>query len=75
MILESGMKGTNMQSPQISPAASGEVHKALERYMELVHTRETEGLLKSNTANTYLLHAENFVRWLHGDFDPGGRNR
>ena len=62
-------------TPQVSPAAIGEVLRALERYRELVGARESDGSLKANTAKTYVLHAERFVRWLHGDFDPGGRNR
>jgi hypothetical protein len=69
------LKGAGMQEPQISVTANGEVLQALDRYKQLIQTRESEGTLTPSTANTYLLHAENFVRWLHGDFDPGGRNR
>ena len=28
--------------------------------------------LSPTTKDTYVLHATNFVRWLNGDFQPGG---
>lgn len=28
--------------------------------------------LQPNSQRTYLLHARNFVRWIEGDFTPGG---
>ena len=40
----------------------------LDRYTQEVKTSP----LKANTKKTYLLHAENFVKWLHDDFEPGG---
>ena len=52
-----------------------EVERALEQYRELLSELEESGVLKENTRKTYLLHSENFVRWLKGEFDPGERNR
>lgn len=44
------------------------VIEALKRY-----EREVEqSKLKPSTKRTYILHANNFVRWLKGDFTPGG---
>lgn len=54
---------------KISSAAFGEVEQALRQYL-----RDVEGAdLKPLTKKTYTLHAENFVRWLRNDFDPGAR--
>lgn len=45
-----------------------DVEKALE-----VYRREVEASnLASDTKRTYLRHAETFVRWLKGNFKPGG---
>lgn len=52
---------------QISTEALREVETALRRY----ETEVRQSGVAMNTANTYLLHANNFVRWLKGDFTPG----
>ena len=44
-----------------------QVQDALETYREEVEARN----LKPSTKETYLRHAETFVRWLDGDFEPG----
>ena len=43
------------------------VQRALEQYTEEVEDSGLQRLSK----NTYLLHAQNFVRWLDDDFEPG----
>jgi hypothetical protein len=53
---------------EITPQALAEVREALERYEKEVETSK----LQPNSQYTYLLHAQNFVRWLAGDFTPGG---
>ena len=45
-----------------------EIDAALERYLQEVDAKP----LAFTTKVTYKLHASNFVRWLHGDFEPGG---
>ncbi len=60
---------------RISRSAADEVERALELYRELLSEREQTGVLKESTRKTYLVHSENFVRWLKGEFDPGERNR
>ncbi len=56
---------------QLKPICRKQVAEALEVYREEVEA----ALLKRSTKDTYLLHAENFVRWLHGNFEPGSRKR
>ncbi|RMF95499.1 MAG: hypothetical protein D6727_10625 [Gammaproteobacteria bacterium] len=64
-----------MSTAQISRQALDEIDDALNRYRELCATRVADGHLAPNTEKTYMLHATNFVRWLHGEFDPGTRSR
>jgi len=64
-----------MSTPEISRSALEEVNKALEQYRELCASLVQDGSLAANTEKTYMLHATNFVRWLHGDFEPGSRSR
>ena len=45
-----------------------QVEDALEAYREEVEASE----LSPDAKRTYLRHAETFVRWLGGDFVPGG---
>jgi hypothetical protein len=52
---------------QISSEALREVETALQRYEAEVRQ---SGVAKT-TEHTYFLHANNFVRWLKGDFTPG----
>ena len=54
--------------PKVSnKSALQQVKEALEKYRRVV---ESTGLQPS-TKQTYLLHAENFVRWLDDEFEPG----
>lgn len=45
----------------------------LEYEVEVERSRK-DGKLSDKTANTYLPHSNNFVRWCKGEFIPGGRN-
>ena len=57
--------------PKVSSISLQEIQEALERYrLEVEATRMTV-----KTKHTYLLHAENFVRWLSDDFNPGANVR
>ena len=51
----------------MKPETLAEVDAALERYFQEVAAKQ----LALTTKATYKLHASNFVRWLHGDFEPG----
>lgn len=64
-----------MSTIRINRPALEEVERALEQYRELIAALEAERTLRPSTAQTYMLHAEHFVRWLKGDFDPGTRNK
>lgn len=46
-----------------------EINRLLETYMTEIESSE----LKPLAANIYLTHAKNFVRWIEGEFVPGGR--
>ncbi|SEI73913.1 hypothetical protein SAMN04487995_1958 [Dyadobacter koreensis] len=46
-----------------------EINRLLEKYMSEIESSE----LKPLAANIYLTHAKNFVRWIEGEFVPGGR--
>jgi hypothetical protein len=58
-----------LAAPQLSTAALFEVEAALKAYYAAV---ETSDLTQSSQA-TYIDMANNFVRWLRGDFNPGSR--
>ena len=64
-----------MSTIRINRAALDEVEKALEHYRELLATLDADGTLKPSATKTYILHSENFVRWLKGEFEPGARNK
>ncbi|MXW84973.1 MAG: hypothetical protein F4Z55_03290 [Boseongicola sp. SB0667_bin_21] len=55
----------------LEPTCRQKVKEALELYREEVNAAD----LKPKTKQTYMRHAETFVRWLHGDFVPGRGNR
>ncbi len=56
---------------QLNPICRKQVTEALEVY----RTEVEDAPLTRSTKDTYLLHAENFVRWLHGNFEPGSRSK
>ena len=43
------------------------VRQSLARYKETVEATD----MTPESKRTYLLHSEQFVRWLYGDFEPG----
>ena len=51
----------------MKPETLAEIDAALERYCQEVEATQ----LALTTKATYKLHASSFVRWLHGDFEPG----
>ena len=53
---------------KISQDALRQVQAALENYI----TELKASKLTQSSKDTYLLHAEQFVRWLDDDFVPGG---
>jgi hypothetical protein len=57
-------------SKRISSTTLAEVRDALREYCAVV---ERSGLSLSSQA-TYIDMANNFVRWMSGDFNPGARN-
>ncbi len=54
--------------PRVEAQVLPRVEKALAEYEAEV----TASRLKPSSKRTYLLHARHFVRWLGGDFEPGG---
>ncbi|MBE9464176.1 hypothetical protein ACFP1I_06730 [Dyadobacter subterraneus] len=46
-----------------------EISRLLDMYINEIQSSE----LKPLAANIYLTHAKNFVRWIEGEFVPGGR--
>ena len=55
----------------LNPICRQQVNEALKVYREEVGDTP----LARSTKDTYLLHMRNFIRWMHGDFEPGRRNR
>ena len=55
---------------RIDPNCQRQVSEALEDYRKEVNAAN----LAPDTKRTYIRHAETFVRWLHGDFEPGSGN-
>jgi len=53
---------------EISPQALAEIKAAFERFEAEVKASK----LQQNSQVTYSAHAKQFVRWLEGDFSPGG---
>ena len=58
-----------MAMAKLSPGMMESVKRALQIYVNEVENSPLMPLTK----RTYLLHAENFVRWLDDDFEPGAR--
>lgn len=51
------------------PAVNKTLRELLAEYVRVVEASQ----LAANSKNTYLLHAENFVRCTEGKFEPGGQ--
>jgi hypothetical protein len=57
------------KNERISTPALSEVQSALKAYWTVLETSE----LSAASKGIYMDMAENFVRWLKGDFTPGSR--
>ncbi|MDP4177173.1 MAG: hypothetical protein Q8900_02385 [Bacillota bacterium] len=59
--------------------ASAEFIKELEnlykKYEQEVNEALRAGYLTQNTAKTYLLHSDNFIKWCKDNFEPGAKNK
>ncbi len=53
--------------PKVNLEVLRSVQNALEDYKKAV----SDTALSPRSKETYLLHAEHFVRWLDDDFEPG----
>jgi hypothetical protein len=56
---------------KLSSSAMKEITVALDQYRKVVEATN----LTRTTKDTYLLHSENFVRWLEDGFEPGERKK
>ena len=56
-------------TPSVSASTLSEVEQALEQYSNSVLDAD----LSDYSKDVYINHADNFVRWLKGDFVPGAR--
>ena len=54
---------------ELTASALSEVEVALEKYCRVVLASD----LSMASQSIYIAHAENFVRWVRGEFDPGSR--
>lgn len=61
--------GTPRPVTQISPKAIVELEAALRIYCTAVQDSD----LAQSSQATYITHADSFVRWLRGEFQPGSR--
>ncbi len=64
-----------MSQIRITREALEEVQRALAVYEELLASLEQTRVIKESTRQTYMVHSDNFVRWMRGEFDPGARNK
>jgi len=44
------------------------------QYEKKILKAEEDKCLKANTSKTYLLHSNNFMRWIKDEFQPSERN-
>ena len=56
---------------EINPDALRVVKTAHQRYQDEVEA----SMLQDSSKQTYLLHSEQFIRWLEGQFTPGAKVR
>jgi hypothetical protein len=55
------------KSPKVMPAVIFGAESALSAYRFEIESSD----LSASSKETYLLHAEQFVRWMKGEFKPG----
>lgn len=65
------MEPSTRGAQHVSSSALEQVERALDRYRDVV----ARSGLEEKTQATYIRHAETFVRWLKGDFEPGSRKQ
>jgi hypothetical protein len=58
------------KATKVSPAAMLEVMAALDAYWDALEASD----LSHASKGIYMSQADNFVRWMRGDFNPGSRN-
>jgi len=59
---------------KVSKGLLKKLEELYSQYEKEVPKAEENEYLKVNTRKTYLLHSNNFMRWLKNDFEPGERN-
>lgn len=59
---------------KVSKGLLKKLEELYSQYEKEVPKTEENEYLKVNTRKTYLLHSNNFMRWLKNDFEPGKRN-
>ncbi|MCS5422270.1 MULTISPECIES: hypothetical protein [Psychrilyobacter] len=59
---------------KVSKGLLKKLEELYSQYEKEVPKTEENEYLKANTRKTYLLHSNNFMRWLKNDFEPGERN-
>lgn len=52
-----------------------QLFRLYDEYSKEIEVLQREGWLKDTAANTYLLHSNNFCRWVKGEFEPGAKNK
>ena len=69
-------KGEMMSDYRLPPELARQIEPVFMKYVDHAlgeYEREVNASkLRPNTKHTYLRHAKHFVRWMHGDFTPGG---
>jgi len=53
--------------------ANTKLTEEINRLMSLYISEIEASNLKPLTANMYITHTQNFIRWIEGDFNPGER--
>ncbi len=53
----------------------GQLKRLITIYEVEVLQARKDGLLTDSTVKTYLVHANNFVKWCNDDFVPGAKNQ
>ena len=65
-----------MSGYRLPPELAGDFEPVFKKYVEHAlreYEKEVDASkLRPGTKYTYKRHANTFVRWLHGDFTPGG---
>ena len=60
---------------KVEPELEKKLESLFQQYEEEVNEAKEKSYLKETTANTYLTHSWNFIKWCKGNFEPGGKNK